>query len=149
MKPSQSTSAFSNFAESRGVDLKNSTAHEGIALMFDFYHSVSPQGCGGPNGDMLLFQWGTYDWGSGKHFQVDITRQFIEENLEDDDAISQMNLTYLFPLLPEHESIGSGNRWCDGPTEYDLVRAFALNSPALAAVRELTPVSVELGHSYV
>ena len=26
---------------------------------------------------MLLYQWGTYDWGEGKYFQIDITRQFI------------------------------------------------------------------------
>lgn len=29
------------------------------------------------DGDMLLFQWGTHDWGNGPMFEVDITRQFI------------------------------------------------------------------------
>lgn len=32
---------------------------------------------------MLLFQWGTYDWGHGPHFEVDLTRELIRHGAED------------------------------------------------------------------
>jgi hypothetical protein len=33
---------------------------------------------------MLLFQWGTYDWGTGEHFGFNLTRQLIGEGRVDD-----------------------------------------------------------------
>lgn len=43
-------------------------------------------------GDMLLFQYGIYDWmdGFGEHFEFDITRQFFIPNC---DEPYQLNLT--------------------------------------------------------
>lgn len=118
-------------------------------MMFDFYESAKPVGCDGPDSDMLLFQWGTYDWGTGRHFSLNITRQFIEENLQDDDAISQLSLTFRFEPTGELEAIGEGNRWCDGPTEFSIVREYALSSPALMAVADQPAAAVELVHFYV
>ena len=42
------------------------------------------------------FNGGTYDWGSGDHFELDLTRQVILPDEEDDDAIWQLHLTYRF-----------------------------------------------------
>lgn len=149
MKPTDSVSAFSNFAMSRGVTLSNCTPRDGLEQMFSFYKSVIPEGCDEPNGDMLLFQWGTYDWGAGSHFELNITRQFIEQALEDDDAISQLSLTFKFAPTSDHLNLGDGNRWCDGPTEFELVREFAFSSPAFTTVADQKAVAVELMHFYV
>jgi hypothetical protein len=91
------------------VNLSSSTARNGLAQMLAFYASVPATGCGGPDGDMLLFQWGTYDWGKGRHFELNITRQFIEQGLEDDDAISQLSLTYRFTPNPELDALADSN----------------------------------------
>ena len=125
------------------------TPRQGIELMFSFYKSIKPVGCEDSNGDMLLFQWGTYDWGSGRHFSLNITRQFIEVGLQDDDAISQLQLDFRFDPTPELDAIGDGNRWCDGSSEFPVVKEFALSSAPLLAVADRTDGVVELSHSYV
>src|SRR5699024_7432681 len=51
------------------------------------------------DGDMLLFQWGTYDWGHGRHFEVDLTRQVIlpSPDPEDDPSYLQLRCSFLYP----------------------------------------------------
>jgi hypothetical protein len=73
---------------------------------------------------MLLFQWGTYDWGSGKHFEVDVTRQVIFPDEADDDALWQLHLTYRAAPSPERTALGSGNRWCSSHTEVAEFESF-------------------------
>ena len=149
MRPADSLAAFQAFAADRGIALSNSTPRDGLALMFSFYESVRAEGCGGPDGDMLLFQWGTYDWGEGAHFEIGLTRQFIEEGLEDDDAISQLNLSYRFEATPEREALGEDNRWCHELADLPAFRAFVLSSAPWATLADAAPVAVEVDHSYV
>ena len=63
MTPPASLNAFEKFVEKRGVSLLALTVRSGIEEMLAFYESVLPTGCVNESGDMLLFQWGTYDWG--------------------------------------------------------------------------------------
>jgi hypothetical protein len=149
MHPQHSVKAFTDFAAQRRVTLSESTPRLGIELMFAFYRSVSPDGCEPNDGDMLLFQWGTYDWGAGENFEIGITRQFMELAQEDDEAISQLSLVYRFEPTEELKRLPAGNRWCDGPSEFDLVREFALSSPQLASVESLVVRSVSVEHSYM
>lgn len=55
--------------------------------------------------DMLLFQYGTYNWGGllGEHFSFDITRQFSLENFD----MFQLSLTLFFDPI----KIESYNSW--------------------------------------
>ena len=117
--------------------------------MFSFFQSISPEGCEDPDGDMLLFQWGTHDWGSGDHFELNITRQFIEQEFEDDDAISQLSLTFKFKPTPALQGLGSGNRWCDGLTEVEKDRAFVFSSAAFCAVADNKALAVELTYFHM
>lgn len=117
--------------------------------MFDFYQSVKPVGCDSESADTLLFQWGTYDWGTGRHFALNITRQFIEDSRQDDDAISQLSLTFRFDPSAELEALRDGNRWCDGSNEVVAFRDFALSSAPCIAVADRAAAAVELSHSYV
>ncbi|MFB9077952.1 hypothetical protein ACFFLS_04700 [Flavobacterium procerum] len=58
--------------------------------------------------DMLLFQYGTYNWGGelGEHFSFDITRQFSKKNFD----MFQLSLTLVFE--PTHfKELDSYNSW--------------------------------------
>ncbi len=37
--------------------------------------------------DMLLFQWGTYGWGQGEKFEIDVVHQVVLPDESDDDAL--------------------------------------------------------------
>ena len=149
MKPTESASAFSTFALLGGVSISDCSPRQGFDQMFSFFQSVSPEGCEDSNGDMLLFQWGTHDWGSGDHFELNITRQFIEQEFEDDGAISQLSLTFKFKPTPALQGLGSGSRWCSGLTEVEKVRAFVFSSEAFCAVAENKALAVGLMYCYV
>ena len=149
MSPVESLTSFIAFAAARGVNLSSSTPGEGLEQMFLFYRSAPAVGCTRPDGDMLLFQWGTYDWGEGRHFELNITRQFIEQGLQDDDAISQLSLTYKFEPSDEHEAVGDGNHWCHSLDDLASFQALALSSPAYALAADRRAPVVELVHSYV
>lgn len=149
MTPTDSPAAFEAFTAARGIALSSSKPRDGLAQMLAFYESVRADGCAGPDGDMLLFQWGTYDWGEGRRFELNLTRQFIEQELEGDDAISQLSLTYKFDATPERDALGEGNRWCHDLAELAAFRVFVLASPPYATLADSPPVSVEVDHSYV
>jgi hypothetical protein len=96
------------------------------------------------DGDMLLFQWGTYDRGSGSSFGYDITRQLIDENDPDDDgAIWQLSVTARYPEVLG-ASVGSGNRWCRSPDEVTAFEAFIEHCAATSVVEGLTPARIEV-----
>ena len=108
--------------------------------MLAFYREVRAKGCDiASGGDMLLYQWRTRDWGDSKHFSLDISRQFILADGEDEDA-SQLSLTFVFVPGPRLEALGAGNRWCRTLEEEDDLRAFILSSPAYAAAAKM-PIS--------
>ena len=88
---------------------------------------------------MLLFQWGSHDWGKGRHFELDITRQFITDDGEDED-IWQLSLTFVYPP----NAIASGNRWCPKPADLDAFAKFVMGHEAFSASLNATPIRVEL-----
>jgi hypothetical protein len=143
MKPNESVQAFEDFAIARGVDLHSSTPREGIEAMLEFRAAIACAVC---SDDMLLYQWGSYDWGAGTHFELNITRQFVEAEMEDDDAISQLSLTYKYKPSKELEALGASNCWEDDPPDF---RQFILGSAPFMAVADAKPDQVELIHSYV
>jgi hypothetical protein len=62
------------------------------------------------NADMLLFQYGVYNWGDdlGEHFRFDITRQFITE--EEDGDFYQLSLSLIYEPTNFRE-LRSHNSW--------------------------------------
>jgi hypothetical protein len=143
MKPNESVKAFEDFTTARGLDLRNSTPREGIEATLDFQATTACPTC---SDDMLLYQWGSYDWGAGNHFELNITRQFVEAELKDDDAISQLSLTYMYTPSPELLALGISNYWEDGPQDF---RKFIFQSASFMAVAETKPDQIELFHEYV
>jgi hypothetical protein len=149
MTPSTSVNAFEDFLGSRGGALPDLTVRTGVAEMLAFYETVLPIGCASQNGDMLLFQWGTYDWGDGKQFEIDLTRQFIESAAEDDDAISQLQLVFRFAPDKDRYALGAGNRWSNSQSDIDRFREFILSNPVFRTEADSNPPSVSLRHEYV
>jgi hypothetical protein len=84
---------------------------------------------------MLLFQWGTRDWGKGEAFEYNLTRQLTPG--DDDADIWQLRLTFRFAPSPERRALGAGNQWCHSPAELAGLRSFVRGSAAFAAVGQL------------
>jgi hypothetical protein len=147
VKTESAKKRFLQLVKEFGKPLKSLAPSEGVDLMLLFYQKDRVDGCPvDEHGDMLLYQWGTYDWGQGESFEFDITRQFIEGEPEDDN-ITQLSLTFRFKPTESMRNIIEGNLWCSSPKEMKSFRSFILGSPAYLAVRhELKgKVSLEFG----
>jgi hypothetical protein len=121
----------------RGLAVAGLSVRDGIEAMLDFYRTVRADDCViADDGDMLLFQWGTYEAGNVAEFHVDLTRQFIRAGGEDDD-IWQLSLTFGFAPA----AIASGDRWCATPGELAAFAAFVRSHPSWAMP---APIGVKL-----
>ena len=156
MKPTESLSRLINLFDANGIAPEASTPRQGIDTMFAFYETTPCEEC---RSDLLLFQWGTYDCGDGKFFELNITRQFSEivpeydddeaddyDDAEDDSTISQLSLTYKFTPSAGFDRVGSGNCWSDGPQPF---REFVRTSQAFMAIADKLADAVALTHYYV
>ena len=140
MLPSQSSQVFEKFLALRNQRVADLTVPDGIDAMLAFYEAVRAEGCDlTNNGDMLLYQYGTWDWGQGRHFGLDITRQFIIGGGAADEDIWQLSLTFVFAPSPELLAVKSDNRWCHSPDERDDLRSFILATPAYE-IAAATPI---------
>src|SRR4030095_8848869 len=126
-----------------GRSLPTLTPSDGIEAMLNFYSDVRAEGCLLDGGDMLLYQWGVFDWGEAKSFELDITRQLIGGEREDEDIL-QLSLTFKFEPHRIVQSVGDGNRWCPSSAELESFRSFILSSSPFLATKDLTPDAVEL-----
>ena len=112
--------------------------------MLDFYRDMRAEGCDlDHDGDMVLYQWGCYDWGEGEFFKLDITRQFIDGAGEDDD-IRQLHLTFKFEPAEPLREVKNGNRWCCSPKDLPAFRSFIDSSKAMKAVADAKGKAVSL-----
>ena len=110
-------SAFGSFLHaSTGRAIEHLGPTRAFEAMLAFYENERASECDlDADGDMLLFQWGTYDWdGHGAHFEVGIARQFIASGAEDDE-IWQLHVTFRAEPDDVTAALASGNRWCSSP----------------------------------
>lgn len=149
MRPTESVNEFEVFAEGRGVDFVGLSVRTGIEQMIGFFEEVKPSGCARSRGDALLYQWGTYDWGKGENFELNLTRQFIENGESGDDAISQLQMTFSYPASAQFRAFGSGNRWCWSKEEVPGFRQFILSRPEFLALADAATQNVSVRHEYV
>ncbi len=162
MRPDESADRLRDFARANGVDLKKCTPQAGIAQMLAFYREVAVEGCSDEDGDMLLFQWGTYDWGKGKAFELDITRQFIDmhpdygDDDEDDDGdddeqgqFSQLSLTFHFAPSPELDALDMGNRWCESQADLADFEAYVAGTAPMLSLGDKRAKRVVVDHELV
>ncbi len=67
--------------------------------------------------DMLLFQYGVYDWGSGKNLEIDFARQLVKN-----DAIKQVHITLKFPYEEKFSKIESYEEWYNSSSSEKTVK---------------------------
>ncbi len=148
MTPKNSKAELEKRIGQSGIAVSALTPVQAVRLALDFYTEVRADGCElDEDGDMLLFQWGTYDLGQGRAFQFDITRQFIVSEDEDDNAaISQLSLRFHFMPSAQLDAIKGGNRWCGGLEELADFEVFIIASDAYRAVQASLPSKVTLGY---
>jgi len=141
---------FENFINQHTLKVEGLTLAKGVQLMLDFYKRFRVDDCPiDKNGDMLLFDWGMYDWGDGLFFQCDISRQFISNGLLDDDAISQLSVGFYFDPLTEFNNLKLGSHWCESLDEIISFEMFILKNDAYLSVATKQPVKVILNYSQV
>ena len=147
MKPEAAETEFVLLMGRRGLLLRDLTAEHGIPAMLAYYQEERAEGPSlERDGDMLLYQWGTYDWGRGEFFELDITRQLILNDGEDDD-IWQLQLTFRFSPTASLRDLRRGNRWCSTPDELAEFETFIRASQAYQAVAAVKPTSVDLRYA--
>lgn len=144
MLPSSSVSVFQDIIAAAGKMVDRLAAADAVEHMLAFYRDVRAAGCMEEEGDMLLFQWGTYDWGQGQTFQFDLRRQFIQPGDEDEDGMSQFALTLHYAPEERLLALGNGDQWCESPAGAGDFRESILASEAYRAVVLLGPKSVEV-----
>ena len=66
MKAKKAQKEFHRHLAGRGEALATLTPERGLDAMLSFYRDVRAVDCDiAEQGDMLLYQWGIYDWGKG------------------------------------------------------------------------------------
>lgn len=145
MSPNDAQTEFTRRLRSRGIELPAVDVGTGFSEAFAFYRDVRAEGCAmDQDGDMLLYQWGTYDWGQGRYFNLELTRQFMLHDVLDDAGIFQLALTFLFAPTTALERLRHGNHWCHSPTDLQgFERHIALSEAYRIAIGQV-PVDVQL-----
>jgi hypothetical protein len=118
---------------------------EMVAAVLGFYRDVRLAGLADVDGDMLLYQWGTFDFGQGLSFRLDITRQFIAVGSGSDDGeMSQLQCVAHFVPADALSAIPVNNRWCHSLAEVPEFETYITRSAAFSAVKGMTPSRLQL-----
>lgn len=143
MKARSAKTRFLKRLEAAGQSLDTLTPAVGVEAMLAYYVEERVDGCHlDEDGDMLLFQWGTNDWGEGPAFEVSIVRQLMVADDEEEEP-RQLDLRFRFEPAAG-ASAGEGNRWCEAPDRLAEFRRFVIRSAALKKVAHLTTELVVL-----
>ena len=145
MVPETARSRFLDRLDADGRSLAVLTAGAGVEAMLAFYAEERADGCDlEGDGDMLLVQWGTNDWGEGPAFEVSITRQFMVA-CDGDDEPRQLSLTFRFgPDAAPPEDDAGRSEWCSAPPGLAEFRHSVMGSRVLRAVGSRAPAGVSL-----
>lgn len=144
-EPGSATDAFRRFTAARAVSIARLGVTQIVALMTSWYELQQARGVAiDEDGDMLLFQWGTYDWGAGASLHYDLTRQLTFTKGSGDAEIWQLSLTAHFPTSAESDRLGRGHHWCHRPDGLAEFQRHAMQARATQQLRDHSPVRTEL-----
>jgi len=144
MQTSDVERQFRQRASKRDLDLNEHPAREGIEALVAFYREARASDVDvDDDGDMLLFQWGTYDRGDGDYFELNLTRQLTTTEGGDENTW-QLSLTYRFEPTDDVEDIDVGHQWCQHPEELDDFVEDIYSSEPFKAVEDLSADEIEL-----
>jgi hypothetical protein len=145
MQPENAATEFVEFMVHRGLDRAGLTAEQGVPAMLAFYSDERVEGCRfESDADMLLYEWGTYDWGQGESFELSITRQLIHDGTSEDEDIWQLRLIFKFSPTYPLRALGRGDRWCHDLGELEDFDRFIRASEAFQVLAAATPAALDL-----
>jgi hypothetical protein len=117
MKSSEALSTLTGMLTAAGVNLASPSGADlskALTVFRNFSEIPVEDVNKEEDGDMVLFQYGTYDWGSGEFFEVDLVRRLMppgEDGEEDDDVIFQLQCTFRYVPTDSLRALGSFDRW--------------------------------------
>jgi len=132
---------------------KNNNSIQLIGLTLDLYNEnrINNTDLDG-DGDMLLFQWGTYSHKDDNYFYIDLTRQIVldlEDPDEAADTMQQLSTKSMYSTNEQTALIRSGNQWCGSPENLNEFRKFIDNNPAFDWAKNNEPFKIEVDLWYV
>lgn len=132
-----------------GLLRKRPTPQTAIDAFVEHFRQARYAGCDpADDADMLLFQYGVYDWGKGAHFEVDFVRQFIVGIETDDHQMEQLHLTFFFE--PElGKSLERFSLWSIDCSDLDDFADRVRESPGFQLAESQPPAKWELRHELV
>jgi hypothetical protein len=112
------TAAFADFIKGNALDPNNFSLSSFPKIFIDYYREIrfEEYSNGDADEDVLFFQYGCYDWGKGRFFEIDFTRQYYKVFSEDGDneVIQQQFKFYFDPAF--FDAVQGYNVWshnCD------------------------------------
>jgi hypothetical protein len=151
-EPADALRAFDQFLAARGQHSYSMTPREGVDAVLEFFRTQRFN-LNGP--DRLLFQYDTYDWGSGPWFNFDLVRQFAvapnqDAEAGDGDAEGMWQLRLTFRFAPSHDldMVGADVYRCESAAPESLAefdRVICASTPyRMLADERAAAVDVEL-----
>jgi hypothetical protein len=145
MKPKDAAIELMKYLLECGLDGDSWSVERGMPPMLALYRDQRVDGCKfESDADMLLYQWGVYNWGQGEFFQLDITRQLCLDSSSDDEDIWQLGITFKFNPTPPLRALGKGNRWCHDLDELEEFERFIRASEVYKALATAVPAKVDI-----
>jgi hypothetical protein len=147
---------FRAFMADRGKDPGILQPEEVLLLALEFYERYPATDALPRNdqafGDGLLFQWGSREAIPGHYdacFYLDVTRQFISVEGEDDDAMFQLSCQVQYEACEELRVLGYETKWCWSMEALPEFREYVLAHPVLRVLTERVPRRTEVAFSGV
>jgi hypothetical protein len=133
MTPQQVQAEFESRLREEALALQETPSKEILAAFLELYLE-RVEGCPlEEDGDMLLLQWGSYDWGAGLEFTVELVRQFITAS-GDDHEMFQLHLSFVYAPAGMEEEFSSGQVWCGRPDALEDFSRVVLGESPFAAL---------------
>ncbi len=140
----ESTFEFERYATARLVELRAPSSVRLLAeTWLSFFEAVRVTDATTEEGswpDALLFEFGYRKALAGYYgscFYLNLTRQFISQQGEDDDAMFQLVWRAEYEPIPQLCTLGHRSEWCDSLQSLAYFRNEVLSSPVLACMEAL------------
>ena len=145
VKPARSERALVKIFKARHLNPDLFTVEDMVKTTLGFYGTVRAAVSPEPDSDMMLFEWGTFDWGNGEFFQVSMTRQFTEKRLfGGDPRLSQLHARVYFDSPTRFATLGKSHIWCHSIEELGDFTLTVMNGSIVDATATLSPHHSEI-----
>ena len=149
MNISESEVAFEQYASAKAIDVHSPDSVIELAKTWlAFFEEVRAMDTIEHDGlwpDALLFEFGYRQALTGYYgacFYLNLTRQFVSREGEDDDAMFQLRWIAEYEPTELLVALGYCAEWCDSLQALSSFSEFVLSSPALSTVDMITPYKI-------